>query len=185
MIISMQFLEFITSNESNDVIDSTNKSYSNINQTHHQPITIPHLAQHPSSGIDVTSQIVTPYMMSNLQYTPIMTTQSNPVTTMAGQSGYGAASSYQQQSVLSQMTGHFGGSPNLSGGSPYLTNLSGGSPNSGNQLGASPNLTGQVGGSPNLGSQLGASPSQIGGSVNLGGTPRMMRKPGFMMEILR
>ena len=171
----MHCLEFITSNESNDVNDSTNKPYNNIKQTHYQPFTISHLAQNPSSGIDVTSQILTPYMMSNLQFTPIMTTQSNPVTTMAGQSGYGMAGGYQQQSVLSQLTGHFSGSPNLSGGSP----------NSANQLGGSPNPTGQVGGSPNSGGKLGASPGQIGGSVNLGGTPRMMRKPGFMMEILR
>ena len=170
----MQYLEFITSNESNDVNDSNNQPYNNIKQTHYQPFTISHLAQNPSSGIDVTSQIVTPYM-SNLQFTPIMTTQSNPVTTMAGQPGYGMAGGYQQQSVLSQLTGHFSGSPNLSGGSP----------NSANQLGGSPNPTGQVGGSPNSGGKLGASPGQIGGSVNLGGTPRMMRKPGFMMEILR
>ena len=171
----MHCLEFITSNESNDVNDSTNQPYNNIKQTHYQPFTISHLAQNPSSGIDVTSQILTPYMMSNLQFTPIMTTQSNPVTTMAGQPGYGMAGGYQQQSVLSQLTGHFSGSPNLSGGSP----------NSANQLGGSPNPTGQVGGSPNSGGKLGASPGQIGGSVNLGGTPRMMRKPGFMMEILR
>ncbi len=175
----MHCLEFITSNESNDVNDSTNQPYNNIKQTHYQPFTISHLAQNPSSGIDVTSQILTPYMMSNLQFTPIMTTQSNPVTTMAGQSGYGMAGGYQQQSVLSQLTGHFSGSPNLSGGSPHLANQSGGSPNSSNQLGGSPNQTGQVGGSPNSGGKLGASPGQIGG------TPRMMRKPGFMMEILR